>query len=449
MLGTSLNDYGHSGEDCYDIERHEWLFTRTLGRRERFNVLEGPTLTLAADSTRAAPIIFHSARARTQAVRELTSTYPEFAAATSLLPSHLQTTGIIEELYTAYDPLASDLLAFGHATDIDRSFSRQHLKRIPIVALPGGSAKDSVILVCLNQEQLEWHGDEKFKIRSTTLRNGERVTWPGHRGPIKQLQFSPMIPKSRTWLAVRYLGATVFFQPTFHLNQFNPRSILPIEQEAAGSGSFRFVLNEALVLPIEQTGGAGHIDVAFNPFTAYQVAVLDRQGYWSIWTIERHGPQKKLWDLCLSTSGCIDENQDDNAGSNDALKDGFGKISWVRDSNTLFAVSRTSFALFGLQGSTKRLVVPGLIIAENAERILDARGDPLDNAYIFVVTSTRILCLEVYANSSSEGVNTSSGAKVLLSWRHFRSPQDYSLRVSLNKTTDCKTSTRPPAALLI
>ena len=436
MIKTSPNEYGHSGEAYYNPESHEWQFTRTFGFPEQFRVLEGPTLTLASGFVGEPCNSFESARARKESVRKTTSRYPQTQGAAPYLQPILQSSSPIENYYAAYDPLESDLLAFGHAVDVDRSFSRS-LERVHLAAIPGGRLKDNVVLVCLNQDQLGWQDQEDFHLNSTTFRNGERTTWQAQRGPIKQLCFSPHRPNSRTWLAVRFFGSTVLLQPAFHRDDKAGHSVPPERQGVTDNWSSRIQPNEILVLPIKHTGGASHSDVAFNLFTADQFAIIDQQGYWSIFITERHRRHQSLWDLRLWKSGHV------AADSSSALVDGFGRISWVRDSDTLFVASRTSLALFGLQGSIKRLAVPPLVTAENAEYILDAKVDPVDNTLVYVVTSTRIICLSIYGLGNSGGEHPTAGAEILASWRHFRSFADLSLRVSICRTVHCKIMSLP------
>lgn len=444
MIKTPPNGYGHSGEAHYSLERHEWQFTRRFGFSERFCLLEGPTLTLISGFVGEPLNSFESARIRKQRVRKIISKYPQTQGAARLLPPILQSSSPIENHCATHDPLESDLLAFGHALDVDRSFSR-NLERIDLAAIPGGRLKDNVVLVCLNKDQLGWQGQEDSHLNSTTFRNGERTIWQGQRGPIKQICFSSHIPNNRIWLAVRFFDATVILQPAFHRDDKVGISVPRTRQGVADNWSSRIKPNEIVVLPIKHTGGASHSDVAFNLFTADQFAVIDQEGSWSIFNIERYRRHQDLWDLRLWRSGHVDVNDHDTADSSNVLKDGFGRITWVRDSDTLFVASRTSLALFGLQGSVKRLAVPNLVTAENAEYILDAKEDPVDNTLIYVVTSTRIICLEIYGHGSSGGLSMTAGAKILSSWRHFRSFADLSLRVSICRTIHCKI-TFPPSS---
>ena len=437
MVKASSNDYGQPGEAQYSLERHEWFFTRKPGLHQPLRVLLGPNLTLTSDFAEDPPKKDHSARETLGALRKLALFDPAITPATHLLPPDLQSSKLFEGISGAYDPLTSDLLAFGYAADRDRS-SAGRPRTIPIAALPGGTAKDNVVLVCLNQEQLEWQEDAEGHRVSTTFRDSERTSWQAQRGPVKQLRFSPKRPNRRLWLAVRFHSAIVLLQPAFSRNENFVSSKSSTKQAKHSTGSSRIQTNEIVALPTTRTGGSSHSDVAFNPFTPDQLAVLDLQGCWSIWKIEERRQKKKLWGLRLLWSGQIYKNQEHDFESMTTLKDGFGRLRWVRDSDTLFAASRTTLALFSMKGSIKQLNVPSLIAVENAEYILDAEEDPVDSSYVYVVTSTHVFCLEVYAHSRSRGTGISADAKVLLSWRHFRSPEDLSLSISICRRPACR-----------
>ena len=439
MIKSSLNDYGHPGEAQYDSERHEWVFTRRLGQLQHLRLLEGPEFTLVSNSAPKECNTQQPARARNKAVRQVESLFPETTAAANLLRTELQSSLSIEKLHAAYDPSESDLLAIGHAVDIDG----KALKKIPLAAIPGGVTRGKVILVKLREEHLGWQGRENVVLSSTTLRKCERVIWDGQRGPIKQVLFSSDAAEGRVWLAVRFNTATVLLRPAFSVEENLASLFSPFGTGQVGAGNSRIQPNESVDVPIGRTGGANHSDVAFNPFTPDQIAIIDQRGCWSILRLRQHRLQPGLWDVQIMTSGHVGHVEEQNANASRLLEDGFGRIGWVRDSRTLFAVSRTAFVVFGIQEGVKQLAARNVVTTENTEYFLDAKQDSTDNSFIYVVTSTRILLLEIYTNSSPDGTDCSARARVLLAWRHFRSIGDMSLKISVCRTSECKGRIRP------
>ena len=436
MKKTPPNDYGHAGEAQYNVDSHEWLFTRRLGHTRRLQLFEGPTVT---SKSNLAPGIFdtpRSAHARNHSIRELTSTFPEVAAAVKYIPLQVRNSEHVEQLYDLHDPLESELLAFGHATEIDDSFS--HRKTVPVAAIPGGPSKDNLIIVRLNRETFEWQGHEHLRLSSNTLRRGERLIWQSGQGPIRQLRFSPATLSERAWLAVRFNSQTILLQLVFSRNNGLAGLETPFPLSTVHHRTSQSVLKQSVILPIDLTGGSSHSDITFNPFTAHEFAVLDQQGSWSIWNLDRQRQKSVGWTLRRIVGGHHDGIYNNGENATDTLEDGWGRINWVGDSKTIYVVSRTSLALYSLLDGIRRLSAPSLIAAGNAEFILDAKEDPSDTSRFYVITSTQVFCFEVGSHTDPVSEELLVRARVIISWRHFRSIQDISLKLSLCSTTQCE-----------
>lgn len=436
MTTAPPNDYGHAGEAQYNVDHSEWLFTRRLGYNRRLQLFEGPTVTLKSHSAPGISHIPRSARARNHSIRDLTSVFPEVAAAANYLPLQARDSEHVEELYGLHDPHESELLAFGHATETDDSYS--HPKRVHVVAIPGGPSKDNLIIVRLNRETFEWQGHEKLRLSSTTLRSGERSMLQSGRGPIRQLRFSPATLGGRAWLAVRFNTETILLQPVFRRNDGLSKPRLPIPSSMVDRRSSRSDSDHSLVLSMHRTGGSSHSDVAFNPFIGNEFAVLDQQGCWSIWKLERQGQRRVGWRMRRVISGHVDSLHTSGKNVTDTLEDGWGRVNWVGDSKTIYVVSRTSLAILGLSNGTGQLPTPSLITAGSTESIIDAKEDPLNTSRFYVVTSTQIFCLEVPSYSDPGHEKFRERARVVICWRHFRDYQDISLRISICRATECE-----------
>ena len=357
MTGAPPNDYGHAGEAQYNVESQEWLFTRRPGFTRQLQLVDGPVVTLRSDSLRVIYNTPESGCSRIRSTRELTSVYPEIAAAANFLSTEARVSEYVEKLQDLHAPLESDLLAFSHATDTDQHHSSS-LKSVHLVAIPGGSLRDELIIVRLNNETLGWQEHEQLHLKSETLKNAERWSLQGPWGPIRQLRFSPLIQNKYIWLAVRFVRDTVLLHLVLRCNE----DITSFTRSKINHGNSRADSNQPLTLTADRTGGSSHSDVAFNPFIANQFAVLDQQGSWSIWMLERRRRRRDLWELRPITSGHINRAYSDGGVMTDALTEGWGRINWIRDSKTIYVLSRTTFALFGLHKSGVRpLPVPSLI----------------------------------------------------------------------------------------
>ena len=434
------NDYGHAGVALYDAERHEWLFTRKFGHNENLQLLEAPVTTLTSGLGQECATTHGAARSRTKSIRDLITIYPALETVAELLATHGKDSEDIEQLQSLHDPHESDLLAFGHATEVDRSV--EHLKRVPVAALPGGPSKCDLVIVRLNEETLGWER-EQIHLKLHTFRNGNRLLWEGGWGPIRQLRFSHVIGNNRPWLAIRCSRATVLLQLIFKRNDDIARFKPSLRQKLVGQGSSQIGPNHLLVLPVEMTGGSCHSDIAFNPFIANQYAVLDQQGRWTIWTLEKHRRRGVSWDLRPIANGRVDREESKAQNAANALMDGWGRIGWVRDSCTIYVVSRKSLAFFSFRRSSiRQLPAPGLIPAGSADCVLDAKEDPLNTNRFYIVTSTQVFYLRVDSEDGPHSGGVQAGATVIICWRHFRSFGDLSLRISTCRSTEGKADQR-------
>ena len=434
------SDYGHAGEAQYDVDRHEWLFTRKLGHNEHLRLLEAPVITLNSGLGQERTTAQATARSRTESIRDLITIYPALVTAADLLATHGQNSENIEQVQGLHDLHESDLLAFGHATEIDRSAA--HLKRVPVAALPGGPSKCDLVIVRLNKETLGWE-QEQIYLNSDTFRNGNRMIWEGGWGPIRQLRFSHVIGSNRPWLAVRCSRATVLLQLVFKPNDDVARFRPSLQPMSVGHGSSQIGSNHLLIIPLEMTGGSCHRDVAFNPFSANQYAVLDQQGHWTVWALEKHRRRGVPWDLRPIVNGRVGRHEDNTQDASNALLDGWGRINWVRDAWTIYVVSRKSLAFFSFRrNNVRQLPAPGLIPSGSADSIIDAQEDPLDTNHFYILTSTQAFYLRVDSEDGPDSGGIQAGARVIMCWRHFRSFGDLGLRISTCRSKEGKADQR-------
>ena len=438
MITASLNDYGQSGEAQYDAQRHEWLFTRRLGSDpvERLRLLRNPVSTFRSESRSELSTSPQSARLRIQNIRSLASRYPEITAAARLLPQIGKNEEQIERLQALHDSLKSDLLAFGYLTN--RCTSREKSKRVPVAALPCGASGDQVMIVCLNRELFRWQEDKDFMLNSSTIRSGERAIWRDKWGPVKQLRFSPTKWDRHEWLAVRFFRATVLLKLVYRLHKTSKPSTIPLEHSAIEHGSSRIQLEQLLVLPVERTGGSPHSDMAFSSFELNRIAILDQQGSCSIWQLVWHRQRADAWDI----------RQEKNKGAKSTIfnqnpirmppPDGWGKIGWIGNSNTIFIASREALRLFDVQNNAQQPVKPVAFPIKDGENLRDIHEDLPGSNHMFVVTSTQVYCLSVDTRKDQDNEGSELRLRVIICWRHFRSPQDISLRISTCRTSNCE-----------
>lgn len=427
--------YGQLGEATYDNEGQEWHFTRTPSIIRQINPVGDPTVTIAPSTEISSRHSSHLAVGRAHDIKKLIGAYPELVPGISLLPGLEKTSEAIVNATSRHDPAVSQLLAFGKAADLDNQ--RSGARTVPIAAIAGGDAREAVRLVRLSHEYLRWLGHSTIGLKTPTLGDGDQGWWIGNESPIQQLCFAEAGGEPGTWLAVRYSGATTILRPLLRR--------LPVPATfLKGPGAYRKCFpssridaNPILSLPVELTGGAPHADVSFNPFNERQFAIVDQRGHWSIWNIKGQHRRRHLWNATAGPNGHInaadDDNEDVKAGiSADVKQDGWGLILWAGGISTIVVADRRTLAVFDLRAPSQRLVSPDLHLDTEADWILDLKRSPLNDSHVFLVTSSRILCLRFRVSDQEEDAKELKiGTEILFSTRHFRDQEDISLRLQL------------------
>ncbi|TKA73943.1 hypothetical protein B0A49_03153 [Cryomyces minteri] len=124
-------------------------------------------------------------------------------------------------------------------------------------------------------------------------------------------------------------------------------------------------------------------------------------------------------------------------GHSGLLDDGWARIVWIGNSHTLMVCSRRQITILDIHSNPVRLKCPELGIARTAHWFLDVRSSPIHKDHVFILTSSNLFWLQVTTLEEQKNNNRSNAiAKVLLSWKHFRSDEDPSLRLSVTADED-------------
>ena len=199
--------------------------------------------------------------------------------------------------------------------------------------------------------------------------------------------------------------------------------------------------NPALQITVENTGGVSHADVSFNPDYQRQFAIVDEQGNWSIWDIEGGYKNNRSYAVECTNKGTVIAAQDDSyvvtpLGSR-AVDDGWARILWVGDVNTIAVATRRHLDIVNLKRGLSPPACPPFVAERSADWILDMKRHPRDRTLLFVLTSAR---LYLAALRPPSGVATSdpedSAVTVLMSWAHFRGTEDITLQLTLHMSTE-------------
>ena len=413
--------YGHFGEPAYDTENQQWHFPRQVSRNGHIQPL-GSTQYIINDSTRVDVKDKLGKISNIKRLDRVAACYPEVQPAFDAILGRVQGSAPEDRVPLSYDVSKSDLIAFGTARYAKAS---RHTARVPIVAFPGGSAAELVTLVTLQNEQLRWEQTSPLSINRLTATVGIQGFWIGFGNPVQQIVSAVSVDGDSSGLfAVRHHKAISILQPRLYDSiQFDrmkpsdehllpPSRLLPREVAIIGG-------NEADSVPFS--------DVAFNPWFPEQIATLDQTGVWHVWDVELKSKAKGLWSLNNVDTGSL-PSPHPNSDSIKETDDCWGRVLWVKDLRTLLLAQRRQLSLVRIGGEINTDGIPDLGLTYSTDWILDVKRSPANSAHVFVVTSTRVIWLAV---SPVDGMAYDDGGRVnftvLLSWVHYRNPQDLSL----------------------
>ena len=419
-------NYGHFGEPSYDSDNHEWHFPRQPGRSRELRLIGQPVRALRSQFC-APTAHVQNATERARNIKDLTKQYPELLPASSLLPGLAQVSEVVDNVTSSHDPTTSELLAIGEAVHPDSK--GRGLKTVSIAAVAGGAAGEAVRLVLLNKHKLGWEDSTNIRLSAYSSKGGEEGWWSGNGSPVQQLVFAEAQGRPSSWLAVRYHGAISVLRPELLRNS----NILSQAASNRNSPS-RLNANHIVTLPIDRAHDAPFSDVAFNPWYNQQIATIDHKGVWAVWDIEKIEKQAKgrrLWGVQKFRVGRLLDGLHEGETPTSSVADGWGVVLWAGNLSTLIVASRRMLAVFDITGNPRRLFAPNLVSSTTSEWILDVKRSPKDLTHVFVATTFSIFWLQITSSAGHLGEEVAAGAKCLLSWRHFRDPEDISLSLGI------------------
>lgn len=335
---------------------------------------------------------------------------------------------------------SGSLLTVGRAVDADR-ISRSRRPRI--LCKPCGGAGHVLQLIKPDIERRGWGRYSAAKLMLLELEPSERGYWAGTGGAIRQIESADDENESGAWLAVRQDTIITIFRPLYgRLHHFaSPTAgFCPIHS------SSRLNPNPVATLATERITTEDYMDVSFNPWYARQFAVVDARGYWSIWDLERQNGKGSPEKLIPGKKGNLNDGHDQDLVSRPPIDhaDGWYRILWACNINTIVLCNRRDIAVIDITSALARLQSIEILTGNSTEWMIDLKRSPQHLNHLFVLTTYRIFWVEIFPPGEDGGVQiASSGIKVKLSYRHFRDPNDETLRLTLvNDDPGMDSSTR-------
>jgi RNA polymerase I-specific transcription initiation factor RRN6 len=178
--------------------------------------------------------------------------------------------------------------------------------------------------------------------------------------------------------------------------------------------------------------------VTFNPDYQRQLGIVDVTGNWSIWEIDG-GHKGARYSVSCVVSGLLNiDALDPENDTKTAIEDGWSRILWVDDVNTILLCNRRRLEVIGIKGGDPvPLNCPQPVQSHSADWILDIKRHASSKHLFYVLTSSRLIVMAVTCQNDVVGQrDLVPGANVLLSWTHFRGLEDVTLQLSVPNASD-------------
>ena len=437
---TNALNYGHLGTALYQEESREWTFLRRFAglrtSKSAFPFTPTERKTVYENLTRCQiPCKIHDIPSSSVRLHGLGH------ASANVKEEEMLSSAIIDSLHQ-YDPLLSDRLAFGSASVLLDNDVRSGYATVPVAALTSGTNGDSIIVAQIGTERVtvtDEH-DKELVLNLPTITTSVHTSWTSDGEAVQQIIFAATTGYQSTWMAARLLSSTTLFHPLCH-RRLVPQ-VMPNSAMSSGGASF-LEANPILRIPISRTGGYSHADIAFHPGDCHLLALVDRHGNWSTWRIDgkRCVTSRMLFRIQLLRNGKLHTWENlRRPFKADPYHDGWHRICWAADdsgySDDLFVTNRRTAVVLGSFDDEKRSINLGLGKSSESQWILDVRKSILHSGWIFVLTSTRVLCISTAENTWRD-IPTAESNSIVCSWHHFRGRNDITLSLTILETTQC------------
>ncbi|PLB34579.1 uncharacterized protein BDW47DRAFT_111905 [Aspergillus candidus] len=419
-LSNSLQ-YGHLGRVIYQPESRTWTFSRVLGHRPSIYYSGNTNTTVKSPLTAPQSSLIENKNILPKVYPELSACWP--------LASNESLSHIITSTSEICDPLASSLLDFGYAVDLDNDDSGNRV--VPIAVLASGECGNAISFRRMDDCTTQLSLDKTTSLRVPTIGQADTIEWLAGGAPVRQVRYARPVEEKATWVAARFHQSTVVFRPIYHRKP-TPVRLSNGQMHMRRAQNSRLEANPLVEISNLQTGGFAHADVAFNPWYQKQLAIVDQRGNWSLWEITgRHRQNRNNWTAACVRSGSL-PSVDPEVGHdmiNHARYDGWAVIEWVGDFNAFIVSDRRCPMLYRVEDGQTCAYPIELGKKRKSEWILDVKRSTSNVSHAFILTTSRIFWLEIPGPSSAKGEERSS-LYPLLSWQHYRDPEDITLQLS-------------------
>jgi hypothetical protein len=427
QLGRDLI-YGDLGKADYDSHEKRWEFSRRPGKAyvlrwlgKPLKVLDGSPVTIPEKS-------HYDERVKSN--NHILQVHSTFGGLHSLYEADRIFSEALAKTLSFYDPSVGDVLGSGQ---VKAGF---HSDLIPVYACPGGQSGWSlrVAETYLEESRLS-HGVDGYDeiIRVPTFTGDVRL-WAGTTSPVRQVCFSDLRLNSSEGqlLGVRFSNSTVIFEVKHCRSR--------LQSDGYGQSNISSLSNldlqKILEIPFKDKFDGEHADLSFNTWNRRQIAVVNRVGEWAIseFTPRSH-PAQLLYPIRPKYEGIIqlsptEDSRIMNQNNNTSNKDGWVRVRWILNANTLVLCNRTLLQLVDIR--SKFTVHVNLSRRKDPQWHLDIRICDSWSDQCFLLTTSFIYWIKIIPASEAirEG-ETSLSYNVLLAIQHFRDPWDITMQMKV------------------
>lgn len=419
--------YGHTGRAIYVPDTRSWSFTRSF---KRPSLISNTGLTRTTVPSPLAPaqrqrFIEHLPSAGQGLIPKV---LPDLASDWSSVRNDSFSRAVANTI-KSYDPQASTLLDLGYADPALENLNAR--QTVAIAASVTGECGNIITFRVLEEDHVQLDDDHPLHIPCIGDDDGDETEWSRRGAPILQVCFARSLEERPHWMAARLPDVTVIFRPRLYRREAVPIYVPEndISEFAVSRRNSPLDANPVLEISIMQTGGAQHADVTFNPWYPRQFGIIDTEGHWSIWEITGHPRKRKsaFAAKCLRRGSLpwMDQFQDPNGPQ----YDGWSSIEWVGDVSTVLVSDRRCVMVSPIVGEDNQAYPVELGLTLHSEWVLEVLRSAQNTSHFFVLTTTRLLWFDM-ANAQPNRSGDMQPLRARLAWRHFRDPEDLTLRLS-------------------
>lgn len=410
----------------YDPEHRSWITTRVSKQDGKLRRLGNHELVVASSLKVDSIRIEASANSKSRSILELLGQFPELQPSTSLLTSAARYADIHRDDWRSEVLDSQNLLAFGCASVLsirDKATSSRPEKLVPVIALAGGDYGEVLCLKEMRPCRQGWNDDRNSWLTSFDINHSASSNWSGSRDRIREIVFAEPFEETFTLVAVRYPTSVTILDP--------------IIREPISQKSTRLDLRPICTLVLDSQELNGFASVSFNPWYQYQIATLDRNGRWKIWSVEQ--PNRSYHtshEATIHAQGVVNialRGAKNLSSSSDA---GWFKVLWLGDLSTIVISSRTAIEIVNINTKPPCSTSLDFCGKKSPTIILDMKKPSSREDELFILTTTQLIFCRLGSKEPFGRQAKPPMLKVVSSWDHHRDGSDKTLRLGFREYED-------------